>query len=826
MAADCSGGANSVSARTDRGGGRVPASGDGAGLEDVWLRRRGGLGRWGAGHVGAFLLLSTAIAVMDLLGGVTVPGPHGGVHFWPSAAFQVVGAIWFGIWGVLASVAGPMAANLFITGSPWSLLAANLIRGLGCAWLVRRLGADPRLGHGRDWKVIGGGCCVGVNAVAAAAATIEVALESRLGLRWHAEGSYGLLLGQFALGTALPSLVFVPALLGALSPSMLRTGAFCHSLLGSRARARDGRGAPRFRDWPILTKLLALVFAAGFLPLLGLSVWSFAETVRLGNVLAGSASENVSRYVRQALEQRELMLRTTAARLRAARSASVRDEILMRAVLEGEVFNGLQVRETTVAELHERGQEWLLRGTRPPVQISLMGDPQGQWGALMEQLQMTLVLSRRDEEAALLVAQLRMPGLEGERLGLWRGQVAGWMILGGDRRQRLNCGLPPGIENSFPPLSLDSWRTRFEGRTWHCSSERMPDGRGYLVVASRARTALWEILGYGTNWKSIFSSLAIVLSAVLGGYLARSMSGRVRSMAGEVQEALSEPTSLHVAAEGGDEIGVLGRAINELSGELRDYVERLRTTTAHVERMASEMEIARQLQSGVLPRRPPALRGYDVAGVSVPARQVGGDVYDWWRLADGRCGLLLGDASGKGIGAAMLMHEARGITRAFALEGYGASRTMQKANYTLCNLQEEFAGNFVTMLYCILDPDTGRMQMATAGHMPPVWSAWDEAAAEMEVGLPLGIVPANRIVEAERSLEKGGWVALYSDGVTEALNAEGEPFGLARFEAVLAEAAPLGAAEAVTRVVRSVKEFTAGREQTDDITMLLVRRLP
>ena len=233
------------------------------------------------------------------------------------------------------------------------------------------------------------------------------------------------------------------------------------------------------------------------------------------------------------------------------------------------------------------------------------------------------------------------------------------------------------------------------------------------------------------------------------------------------------------------------------------------------ERMAKELEEAHDIQSGLFPRSAPQARGFDVTGVCLPCREVGGDWYDYIPLANGQLAVVLADVSGKGMGAAFLMSSTRSALRLHAARGLSPKEILFQLNKFLV---EDFpASKFVTMVYAVLDPATRKLTFANAGHLPPIFV--DSSGAqflEADAGLPLGIMECE-YSEHEIEMHAGSRVFLYSDGVTEAINPSREEYGPARIlEHVNDQTA------SVQSLLNDVDKFTAGQPESDDITVVMI----
>ena len=250
---------------------------------------------------------------------------------------------------------------------------------------------------------------------------------------------------------------------------------------------------------------------------------------------------------------------------------------------------------------------------------------------------------------------------------------------------------------------------------------------------------------------------------------------------------------------------------------------RLEQEVREREREEQEMRVARSIQQGSLPEGVPTLRGWQIDPYYQPAREVGGDFYEFYQLGDGRVGFAVGDGTGKGVPAAILMTG----TSAYLGGVAAASDSSPGEALALANeaLYARIPSNmFVTCFYAILDPKSARLTYANAGHDLPYLHRNGEAEELRARGMPLGLMPKMSYEEREVSLAEGNCVLFYSDGLVEAHNAKGEMFGFPRLRALVAEQ---GAEERSlgTFLLEELYSFVGdGWEQEDDITLLTLRR--
>ena len=239
------------------------------------------------------------------------------------------------------------------------------------------------------------------------------------------------------------------------------------------------------------------------------------------------------------------------------------------------------------------------------------------------------------------------------------------------------------------------------------------------------------------------------------------------------------------------------------------------------ERVEQELLVARRIQQASLPEEVPTLEGWQIAPVYQPAREVGGDFYDFLELPNGRLGIVVGDATGKGVPAALVMASARSMLLALAQAANSPGDVLRRVNDALAT---DIPPNmFVTCFYCILDPKSGSLRYANAGHDLPYLHRSGDVEELRARGMPLGLMPGMSYEEKEIVLEPRDSALFYSDGLVEAHNSEGVMFGFPRLQALVAEHAegePL-----VDFLMEELYSFTGeGWDQEDDITLLTLKR--
>lgn len=275
-----------------------------------------------------------------------------------------------------------------------------------------------------------------------------------------------------------------------------------------------------------------------------------------------------------------------------------------------------------------------------------------------------------------------------------------------------------------------------------------------------------------------------------------------------------------------DEIWELSVALHKMQEDLKRYLEDLKRTITEKERIESELKIARQIQRSILPRTFPPFpnrREFDIYAVTIPAREVAGDFFDFFFIDENTLGFLIADVSGKGMPAALFMAVSRTLMKATALRGYSPGECLAHVNELL--VPDNDAAMFVTVFYATLDLKTGTVHYANGGHNYPYVKRKNGRLEilDTENGLIVGVFAKRTYATHTLTLDEGDVLFLYTDGVTEAENDSSEFFTTSRLETYLKELNSPPIQEIINGVTKTVEGFCAGARQSDDITMLALR---
>jgi sigma-B regulation protein RsbU (phosphoserine phosphatase) len=246
-------------------------------------------------------------------------------------------------------------------------------------------------------------------------------------------------------------------------------------------------------------------------------------------------------------------------------------------------------------------------------------------------------------------------------------------------------------------------------------------------------------------------------------------------------------------------------------------------------RIDRDLDVARDIQRILLPNAAPAIEGFEIAGLNLPASHVSGDYYDYIRLGEDRVGIAIADVSGKGVAASLIMAMCRSVLRLVAGSSQSAAAVLHEVNRQLYpDIREDM---FISMAYLVAQKGSDELVLARAGHDAPLhYQTSDHSVVRINpAGMALGIDSGNvfnRVTSDFRvRLEPGDCLVLYTDGVTEALDVNGLEFGISRLIEAVQVSSPDGAPAILSRVTSDLKAFVGNYPQNDDITLIAIRKL-
>jgi sigma-B regulation protein RsbU (phosphoserine phosphatase) len=368
---------------------------------------------------------------------------------------------------------------------------------------------------------------------------------------------------------------------------------------------------------------------------------------------------------------------------------------------------------------------------------------------------------------------------------------------------------------------------------------------GYLSVQSRISAVFAAVFNRKTDVGQFGLTIALsigiivffiveIASVIIGITMTRTITGAVHRLYEGTQRVIAGDFSHRIDVVGADQLAELSRSFNSMT----EYLERLLVVAKEKERLQSEIEIAREVQSQLYPKVVPRTRQLNVTAICQPARIVSGDYYDYELIRDSQIALAIGDVAGKGISAALLMATLQSSLRTqlgswlevAAAAGHGTVMPAVSTSQLVSRLNNQLhsytsSEKYATFLLGVYDEPTGSFTYTNAGHLPPVLVR-NGVGTRLDVnGTVVGAFPFSVYGESRVDLIKGDLLVCFTDGVTEPENEYGEMFGEDRLVDVVVRNAHLGEQEIIDIVIQSVRQWTGLGELQDDMTMLLARRL-
>jgi sigma-B regulation protein RsbU (phosphoserine phosphatase) len=358
---------------------------------------------------------------------------------------------------------------------------------------------------------------------------------------------------------------------------------------------------------------------------------------------------------------------------------------------------------------------------------------------------------------------------------------------------------------------------------------------GYVHVGmdrSLIRSRIWSAVATQQALMFIIFSLSVLVAYALVNRISQPLK-QLADHAGKLAtQDFSEPEIGpsdidHLPKKSQDEVGKLAESFITMESALRQSVRELKETTAAKERIESELKIARDIQMSMVPKTFPPFPNrpeFDLYATLVPAREVGGDFYDFLFIDDNRLCFAIGDVSGKGIPAALFMAVTRTLFRTAATNVSQPDKILSLLNLETCRNNDSCM--FVTVFCAVLDTRTGKVEYSNGGHNLPYLISHDEITTLKNTGgMALGFTEDATYRSEKIVLRAGDGLFLYTDGVTEAMDDRGNQFSEPRLEAFLHQVNGSSATEIIHRAVDQVKHHSAGAPQSDDITVLTLKYL-
>jgi serine phosphatase RsbU (regulator of sigma subunit) len=352
---------------------------------------------------------------------------------------------------------------------------------------------------------------------------------------------------------------------------------------------------------------------------------------------------------------------------------------------------------------------------------------------------------------------------------------------------------------------------------WVIVTTAGPRGTGLRFGIARptgdSLAALRRTAGRNVGFGLLFIAVALVGVVPLSSRLTRNLTNLTEG----VSRIAKGDYAARVNVRSHDEVGALATAFNHMAAD----VERHQRAVGEQERMKRELELGRQIQHDMLPQGTLRLGLTEIKGVSVPAREVGGDFFNYFELAHGQIAMLVGDVSGKGVGPALLMANIQASIRTRLSLGQDLTAVADEIDHEIDRNATETL--YATLFISVLDPVTRILRYVNCGHHPQFVLRRAGGLERMaSTGVPVGLLPGRGYSQLEVQLEAGDRLFFYTDGCVEAENEAGEFFGADRLEAALA-AGGADPGDVLAHVERVVEQFRGARELLDDVTVMAVR---
>jgi len=319
----------------------------------------------------------------------------------------------------------------------------------------------------------------------------------------------------------------------------------------------------------------------------------------------------------------------------------------------------------------------------------------------------------------------------------------------------------------------------------------------------------------------------IFLIAIAIIYIARSITKPLRAMARATEGIGAGNLDIELpVAKSGDEVGKLTEAFGYMKTSLKTYIEQLTETTVLKERMESELKVAHNIQMNILPKKFPEFperTGFDIYAIIQPAKEVGGDFYDFFQTDHDHLCFVIADVSGKGIPAALFMAVTKTLIKSKAALGLTTDKIISRVNEELC--VENDANMFVTIFCGILDIRTGEIEYTNGGHNPPliIRKNGEVSVLKSAGGIIVGVIEGAAYEAEKMALEPGDIIYLYTDGVNEAMNESDELFSDRRLEQEIKRLRGKTIREIIEGMMGEIETFVQNAPQSDDITMMAIQ---
>ncbi|RPH60317.1 MAG: HAMP domain-containing protein, partial [Acidobacteria bacterium] len=386
----------------------------------------------------------------------------------------------------------------------------------------------------------------------------------------------------------------------------------------------------------------------------------------------------------------------------------------------------------------------------------------------------------------------------------------------------------PNLPSTVAILDFTEWDSGRTGRLTLGMGVNLSDMYSRLASAQGRNSRFGQFLLLVV---AVVGGLFLVIEAValmMGLALARSITGSVHELFQGTERVRQGDFSHKIAVTARDQLGELADSFNSMTSSIEELLREMEKK----KRLEEELRIAREIQMSLLPQGPLTMPGLSIAGLCVPAREVGGDYYDFLPLDEHRTGILIADVAGKGTSAALYMAELKGLVLALSQAHASPRQLMIHANRIISTSLD--SRSFITMTYAVIDSSARTMTYARAGHTPLIHvPAATNGERHAQILVPDGMVLGLRLDRGERferlleevtiPLISGDLFVMFTDGISEAMNAQSDCFGEGRLGRLVEEHGHLSSEELRERILREIQTFVGAADQHDDMTMILIK---
>lgn len=385
------------------------------------------------------------------------------------------------------------------------------------------------------------------------------------------------------------------------------------------------------------------------------------------------------------------------------------------------------------------------------------------------------------------------------------------------------------MQKAFVAPSADRKPIRDKWGSWFSAYAPIYNGEHNAVAVlglDIAEQTLKQLEGYFLGRYFLFMILILVISFAMGFLLSRWLTRPLEQIISSMEKVAEGNLDHRLHPASMTEFIQIGKHFNKMTDSLQENMKELTNTIRRQERVSRELEIAADLQSRALPAGVPTIPGLEVAAKSFPATQVGGDYYDFITVSDHETGFVIADATGKGFSGALYMTNSRSVFHVVSQTDKTPANILFKTNNVIANEAISGTGLFITLFYGCYDQKSGKLVYANAGHNPPLYfHSKTRTCIDLKArSAPIGIVANQEFPEETVQMEKNDFFLLYTDGVIEAKNPEGDMFTLERLKVEIELVAEKNAGQILKHLQAVLFQYMNGREQYDDMTLVVVKK--